>query len=259
MATRPLAAFSGDDMHTVFVISGVSRGLGAALAQAVLARGDRLIGISRTPSPLGVHIAHDLAQPTGLAEKLAPRLRAEITPPVRRYVLVNNAGVLAPIGTDYDAADIERNLMVNLAASIALSRAFLDILAEVAADKLVVNISSGAATRPFHGWSLYCAAKAGLEHFGRCLALEQQTAAHPADVVSISPGVIDTDMQAAIRAARPEQFPDLPRFQALHAGGALATPDAIADKLLAGIDAGARHAGVTLAIDDFAAGRATPA
>lgn len=259
MATRPLAAFFGKDMHSVFVISGVSRGLGAALAHAVLARGDRLIGISRSPSPLGTHIVHDLAQPAGLADKLAPLLRAEVGPQVRRYVLVNNAGVLAPIGTRYDTADIERNLMVNLAAPIALSRVFLDILAEVPADKRVLNISSGAATRPIHGWSLYCAAKAGLEHFGRCLALEQQVAAHPADVVNISPGVIDTGMQAAIRAATPEQFPDLARFQALHAEGALATPEAIADKLLAGIDAGARHAGVTLPIGDFAAGRTDPA
>lgn len=242
-------------MHTVFVISGTSRGLGAALAQAALARGDRVIGIARSPSPHGIHIAHDLSRPEGLAEKLLPALRAEVDARVRRYVLVNNAGMVGPIGTDYDAEGIRANLMVNLGAAIALTRAFLDALQDVDADKRVINISSGAAARPFHGWSLYCAAKAGLEHFGRCVALEQSAARHPADVVNISPGVIDTGMQAAIRAATPERFPDIERFRALHADGALASPEAIAGKLLAGVDAGARHAGATLRIEDYAAAR----
>lgn len=239
-------------MHTVLVISGSSRGLGAALARAALARGDRVIGIARSPSLHGTHIAHDLSRPEGLAEKLAPVLRAEVGPAVRRYVLVNNAGTIEPIGSDYDADGIRDNLMVNLAAPIALTRAFLDTLAAVDADKRIVNISSGAAARPIHGWSLYCAAKAGLEHFGCCVALEQATAAHPADVVSISPGVIDTAMQATIRATTAARFPELDRFRALHADGALAAPEAIAARLLAGIDRGTRHAGAALRIDDFA-------
>lgn len=240
-------------MNTVFLISGTSRGLGAALAEAATARGDIVIGISRSPAPHGRHIAHDLADPAGLADKVAPVLRELANGDARRFVLVNNAGMVAPIGTRYSVDDIQTNLSVNLGAAIALTRCFLDTLAEVATEKSIVNISSGAATRPFHGWSLYCAAKAGLEHFARCVALEQQSARHPADVVNISPGVIDTDMQAAIRASTPGQFPALARFKALHEEGELASPDAIAAKLLAGIDAGHRYSGGTVRIEEFAA------
>src|SRR5690606_26195986 len=150
-------------------------------------------------------------------------------PPPAGWVLVNNAGLLGPIGAQYAASDIQQVLQVNLAAPMLLARCFIDTLAEVDARKTVINISSGAATRVIRGWSLYSASKAGLDHFGRCLAAEQVDAAHPVDVVNLSPGVIDTGMQARIRAAGPEQFPDHARFVDLHARHALASPEAVAE------------------------------
>jgi len=241
---------------TCWVISGTSRGLGSALCRLARARGDRVLGIDRSAQHGGADVAlrHDLSRLEGLAEALLPLLHGEIRPEVDRYVLVNNAAVLEPIGDRADAAAIATHLSVNLGAVVLLSRLFIDALAEVPAAKLIVNISSGAAQRAIRGWSLYCASKAAVEHFARCLALEQADAALPCDAVSISPGVIDTGMQARIRASSEQDFPDLAHFAALHAGGHLAQAGDVAAKLLRGVDRADRHHGATLGIDRFAAG-----
>jgi benzil reductase ((S)-benzoin forming) len=85
----------------------------------------------------------------------------------------------------------------------------------------VVNISSGAGRRPISGWSAYCAAKAGLDMASRVAALEAETRGQAVEVASLAPGVIDTGMQATVRAASAEDFADVERFRAMKAEGAL--------------------------------------
>jgi benzil reductase ((S)-benzoin forming) len=79
----------------------------------------------------------------------------------------------------------------------------------------------------------YCAAKAGLDHFSRCVALEQAQQPHGAKVVSLAPGVIATGMQVRMRAADPQDFPDRARFVGLHEQGLLASPEQAAAQVLA--------------------------
>jgi NAD(P)-dependent dehydrogenase (short-subunit alcohol dehydrogenase family) len=79
----------------------------------------------------------------------------------------------------------------------------------------------------------YCAVKAGLDHFSRSVALDQAVARHPARIVSLAPGVIDTDMQVHLRAGDPTRFPDHARFVQFKASGQLDTPAAAAAKVLA--------------------------
>ena len=241
-------------MSRFWLISGASRGLGAALSRAAVARGDQVLGIARDAAAAGESLRWDLSGLDGLTEALAPRLQAAIAadPRPSGWVLVNNAGLLGPIGTQYAASDIQQVLQVNLAAPMLLARCFIDALAAVEARKTVINISSGAATRVISGWSLYSASKAGLDHFGRCLAAEQADAAHPVDVVNLSPGVIDTGMQARIRDASPDQFPDHARFVDLHARHALASPAAVAEAILRGVERKAAHGGATLGLAEFA-------
>ena len=74
--------------------------------------------------------------------------------------------------------------------------------ADLGVARRVVNISSGAASSPYAGWSVYCASKAGLDHFTRCVGLEQRGQAFPVTCIALAPGVIDTGMQEVIRASR---------------------------------------------------------
>lgn len=240
-------------MSVFWLITGASRGLGAALARAAVARGDRVLGIARSPAAAGESLCLDLADLDALAAAVGARLaqaqRGEPAP--QRWVLVNNAAVLGPIGSGWQAGDVEQVLRVNLGAPVVLARCFLDCLAGHPAPRLVLNVSSGAATRVIAGWSLYATSKAGLEHFGRCLAAEHRLDPRVA-VVSLSPGVIDTDMQARIRATGPQDFPDHARFVALHEQGALADPDTVAASILRGVDRGLRWEGASCRLEEFA-------
>ncbi len=239
-------------MPALLIITGTTRGLGAALAQLAVARGHRVVGLSRRVAPPGRSVVVDLADCAALPDALDTALDGESLADCERIVLVNNAAVLGPIGPGYSPDDVLHHLHTNLAAPIILSRAFVDRLAEIDRPKRIVNLSSGAATRPFDGWSLYCASKAGLDHFGRCLALETARARHPFDLLGISPGVIDTGMQADIRAAAYADFPDVDRFHALQAEGALADPKRVADVVLRAALSDAIHGGAVRSLAELA-------
>ncbi len=72
-----------------------------------------------------------------------------------------------------------------------------------------------------------------MDHFTRCLALDEALLPHGAKVCSLAPGVVDTDMQVHLRGADPKAFPDLANFAGLHAQGQLASPQAAAARVLA--------------------------
>jgi NAD(P)-dependent dehydrogenase (short-subunit alcohol dehydrogenase family) len=76
---------------------------------------------------------------------------------------------------------------------------------------VLVNISSGAAVKPYAGWAAYCASKAAVDQLTRVVALEE--APHGLRAVALSPGLVDTDMQAAIRASDEATFPEVDRFR----------------------------------------------
>ena len=238
-------------MSTFFIVTGTSSGLGAAFAQLASGREHRVVGLNRSPAAHGESITTDLQNLDQLGERLRSLLDDSARSSHQRFVLINNAATLSPIGEHYEAADVDALMSVNLSAPIILSRAFIDALAQTAAPKRIINLSSGASSRAFHGWSLYCASKAGLDHFGRCLALEQERAPHPVDVLGFSPGVVDTGMQSTIRSADQAQFPDRDRFRELQSSGALASPAAVAEVLLAAALSDRRYAGEVLRREDL--------
>lgn len=241
-------------MRNYWIITGASRGLGAALAQAAVAAGDTVLGLARQPSAAGESLIVDLADPAAAAETLRAHLRGADLAGFGQVLLVNNAAVLGPVGRDLALTDAARHYAINVLAPIALGQVFIAATAGLAARRRIVNISSGAASRPFAGWSLYCSSKAALEMHGRCLALEQQAASQPVEVVAISPGVIDTGMQAEIRGCDPAAFPEVARFLALKAEGALQSPASVAAALLRGVAAHRRYQGETVTLAQWAEG-----
>jgi benzil reductase ((S)-benzoin forming) len=184
------------------VLSGGSRGLGLALAEIYRQRGWELVEFSRSaPHPWSVKA--DLADPhaahaafTSTLAPLAARAWDEI-------LVVANAGVLAPIGPTArkPAPEVIANIDTNFASPILLMAAAVAAFQDHPCRKTVLNISSGAAQRSLAGWSLDCGAKAGVEHFVRTLAVEQAGQPHPLRAINVNPGLIDTEMQAAIRAS----------------------------------------------------------
>ena len=228
---------------TVIVLTGASRGLGAALARGLAGRGTLMVTLARRPDPaLQAHardrgceleqIAADLSDPQAVAGASA-RMRELLSADAARYRLINNAGTVHPVGRAdalNDGHAVVAALSLNVAAAVTLTAAFLQAVGGRGKDCRVLNISSGAGRNPNPGWAVYCATKAALDMYTRVAAAEQ--AAGGARLVSLAPGVVDTDMQADIRASDPAHFPALERFQAMHREGKLASPEAVAARLI---------------------------
>ena len=215
-------------MH-LYIVTGSSRGLGAALVQQLAQAGNTVVGIARKTNPAlqAEQWALDLADPLAAAERLQAWLRAN-----QRWdsaTLINNAALLSEPGplAASDLAGLSAALRVGLEAPTLLSRVFLAETAGVSTRRLL-NISSGLGRRARAGSAAYCAIKAGLDHLSRTLALEEPDVG----VVSLAPGVIDTDMQVQLRGADPTRFPEQTRFQDLKDGGQLQTADATAEAIV---------------------------
>jgi NAD(P)-dependent dehydrogenase (short-subunit alcohol dehydrogenase family) len=114
-----------------------------------------------------------------------------------------------------------------------LTAAFLKATQSIPIPRKVLNISSGLGRRPMASQSAYCAAKAGLDHFTRCLALDEARLPNGARVCSLAPGVIDTDMQNQLRSADVSNFPDQGKFSHLKLHGDLSSAQAAAARVLA--------------------------
>lgn len=190
-------------MH-LYIITGGSRGLGAALAQHLDQPGNTVISLARTTNPAlqCEQWTLDLADPLPAAERLQTWLRAHTG--WQSATLINNAALLSapgPLATS-DLAQLSAAMRVGLEAPTLLSRVFLAETADVPTRRLL-NISSGLGRRAMAGSASYCAVKAGLDHLSRALALEEPGVG----IVSLAPGVIDTDMQVQLRGADPARFP----------------------------------------------------
>ncbi len=224
-------------MRTV-VLTGVSRGLGAALFAALAARGDRLIAIGR-------HFTDDQRALAGAEPGRITLCRADLAaleiPPLTELAgateaaLIHNAGVVEPIGAvgALPAEAIAAAVAVNLTAPMLLTNAFLAAAPDSTQDIRILFITSTAAHRVIGGWSVYSATKAGGERFIDTLA--DQFGDDPRyTVVNVSPGVMDTDMQASVRRAATAggYFPDRERFLGLSERGELPSPADIAEKII---------------------------
>jgi NAD(P)-dependent dehydrogenase (short-subunit alcohol dehydrogenase family) len=214
--------------------------MGAAIAHQLLHEGHQLIAISRKLSaaldaPACEQWSADLTHPAPVAQRLATWLAAHDGGAFDSVTLINNAALLAPPGPLADAAyeDTAAALRASLEAPMLLTAAFLKATAAWACPRKVLNISSGLGRFAMAGSASYCAAKAGLDHYSRAVALEQADSPNGAKIVSLAPGVIETDMQTQLRGADGVQFPNRERFVQMHAQGQLMTPQAAADKVIA--------------------------
>ena len=232
--------------HHLTILTGASRGMGRAMAEQLIAAGHDLLCISRKTDDTLAGLAsrrgvaceqwpHDLARAESAAAKLEEWLSGRDGASFTSVTLINNAGLLpriAPLG-DIPARDLSDALRVDLEAPMLLAGAFLRATAAWKAQRKILNISSGLGRRPMASQAAYCAAKAGLDHFSRCVALEEAGRANGAKICSLSPGVIDTDMQVHLRSADGTLFPDIANFIGMKDDGVLASPADAAARVLA--------------------------
>lgn len=238
-------------MHDLVILTGASRGMGLAMARQLLQPGTVLLGLSRQSNAELTALAEqrratllqwqvDLADPAPVAAQLARWLAELDAPSLASATLINNAGVIPSIVplADCPANELAQALRVGLEAPMQLTAAFLRATATWVdagwrGPRKVLNISSGLGRRAMASQAPYCAAKAGMDHFTRCAALDEAQHPHGAKLVSLAPGVIDTDMQVQLRGGDPAAFPDRERFVELQRQGQLTSPEDAAARVLA--------------------------
>jgi benzil reductase ((S)-benzoin forming) len=229
----------------IYIITGASRGMGLALAQQLILPGNSLLCISRQTNPMLSEWAEQQQVPLAQwqvdlqdASQAASDLQAWIKPQLTKaesITLINNAGMIPQIAplSDVPATEIAKALRVGLEAPMLLTSAFLQTTAHFSGVKKVLNISSGLGRRAMASQAGYCAAKAAMDHFTRCVALEEALKPHGAKVCSLAPGVIDTDMQVQLRSAPDAVFPDKAAFVGMKDNGSLTSPFEAAGRLIA--------------------------
>jgi NAD(P)-dependent dehydrogenase (short-subunit alcohol dehydrogenase family) len=201
-------------MHNtpVAIVSGASRGLGAAVACWLGKAGAAVTLIARTEAKLnetGAKVRRLGGEPmicrADVSEYDACRNAVEKT--LDRFgridALVNNAAIVQPISAiaRTDPADWRYSIEVNLIGPFNLIRTAAAAL--IRQKGRIVNVSSGAANLTLESISAYCTAKAALNHFTRVLAVEEPELT----ALVVRPGVVDTDMQAFIRQEGPLAMP----------------------------------------------------
>jgi NAD(P)-dependent dehydrogenase (short-subunit alcohol dehydrogenase family) len=193
----------------VIIVTGASRGIGAAAAIALAHEGATVMLTARD-GRLAADVAQRIIESGGRASATAcdvsdyAAVEALVHETEGRFgrigALINNAGVIEPIATvaESDPTVWARNVEINLIGAYNPIRALLPRMIK-AGGGTIVNVSSGAAIRPLDGWSAYCSAKAGLAMLTRAIMLENT--ATGIRVFGFQPGTTDTDMQVTIRAS----------------------------------------------------------
>lgn len=220
-------------MH-IRIITGASKGIGKELYRQFAQSGDVVFGLARTnPEQHDNFYTVDITDYKAAEEAIKEIIRT-YSGEASSFTLINNAGVIEPIGFvgSLPRPDLAKAIEVNLTGPISLTNCFIRELESFEGKKNVLNISSGAGRKTYEGWSIYCTTKAGLDHFSQVTAVEQRAARHPVGIVSIAPGIIDTNMQQTIRTATEEQFPQLKRFVEYKEEGLLSSPEATAERLM---------------------------
>lgn len=234
------------------LVSGGSRGLGQAVCEQLQADGFKVVEFSRT-APHAYSVSCDFRNPKAVGEVVRSVMTELDYSDLETLLVVNNAGVLTPIGacTGVSTDAILDNMSVNLSSAVVFMTEVMRHIQNLPARKVIANISSGAATSPYAGWSLYCMAKAGIEQFVRSVAEEQKNSVTPVTLLNFVPGVIDTEMQREIRSTSKENFPEVDKFINRHQQGMLRSSNKVASALINAMTDRSLVSGQTVSVESY--------
>jgi len=213
----------------LILITGGGSGIGAALALRMAVQGYQILITGRrkailnkiqAKAPDKIQIqASDISSAKD-RKKLLKYIENQLP---LKYV-IHNAAIIEPIKFLESFTENEfKNLMaINLEGPLFLTQGLIPYLQNAR----ILNVSSGAAHKPYAGWGAYCISKAALHMAYQVFVKEFEN--RNIHFGSIRPGVVDTAMQTMIRKAKPKEFPLVERFKNLKKEGQLRSPDTIA-------------------------------
>jgi len=219
----------------VLIITGGSNGIGKATAQKYALENHKVFSISRSKATnVSFHqFTADLSNTTEAVNAINSVFSEINLNTISAITLLNNAGNLGEINTlgNLDSAKIQQTIQLNNTTPLIVSNEFIKLTQKLDCKKQIINISSGAATNPYAGWSVYCTSKAALDMTTKAIATEQDDVKNGVKCVAIYPGVVDTNMQTAIRKTSEAQFKNVQRFKDLKNNNELFSSEFVANKI----------------------------
>ena len=220
------------------IITGVSRGLGKAFFDILKDKEYYLICISRSFIDYQNKLAEsdnielikfDLNDINDLTLKLNNAIILKKCD-FDELIFINNAGVISSIGKvgNIDEKNIRKSININLVSPILISNYLSAFCSKNKIKFKIINISTGAADKPFEGWSIYCSTKSAAKMFFNVIEKENDNVV----VANIDPGVLNTSMQKEIRNADKSYFPLVDYFKNLGEKGELKEPSQVALNIL---------------------------
>lgn len=223
-------------MNNIVIITGGSKGIGKALAEKYSQENYIVFSLSRsnnTQIKNTTHVSIDLLrieEAKNAFEELLNEIK-KIT--FSSITLINNAGRLGRISNleNITSEDIHQSILLNTTIPLIFSSLFIKELTRFNCKKQIINISSGAAIKPYAGWSVYCSSKAALDMMTASIAEEQKDSTNSVNCFGIRPGVVDTNMQSQIRKTDISNFKNVQRFIDLKENNELYTPNFVAERI----------------------------
>ena len=246
-----------------FFITGISKGLGFALAQKLLENNHPVFGLGRTNNvnlanqypTLYKFIEFDMADSSVFTESLIEKFDiALIGGDAQKVILINSAASNEPVGIMHNLviSDIAKSLNTNLVTPIILSKVFIKLCESKKIPLRIVHVSSAAATKPFPGINLYSISKCGLEMLVNSIHSEELYINIPIESIGFRPGVMDTDMQKSQRNKKIAELPILQMFLDFQKNGLLRAPGVVAQVMYDQLLFGGVDSGRIYSIDEFA-------
>ncbi|BCB02053.1 (S)-benzoin forming benzil reductase [Bacillus sp. KH172YL63] len=227
------------------IVTGATRGLGESIARLFIEKGIGVMNISRSENEGLRKLAEDkgvpyeffpcdLSQSSQTGEVFREAGEKAFAKQAGTLYVVQNAGVVTPINPSGQVENdaLERSVNVNLLSPMIATNELIRASKGSATTMIIINISSGAGSRPVYGWSTYCATKAGVNMLTETVSLEFARTHSRHKAIAFSPGVMDTDMQGEIRSSSKESFADVESFQRYKEEGMLRSTDTVGEVLL---------------------------
>ncbi|SEM63195.1 benzil reductase ((S)-benzoin forming) [Mesobacillus persicus] len=227
------------------IVTGASKGLGEGIARKLLEEQVKVIAVSRSDNEELHEVARKIdgdyhyfrcnlastEETLAVFQRISETIFQQTTEAV---YLINNAGIVDPIETVGDLNDtaILDNVQINLTAPVLISNLIIKQAEKTQIPLTIANVTSGAAERPVHGWSIYCSTKAAINMFTRTTGLELENKASSTKMIAYSPGIMDTDMQTTIRSSTEKAFYDVDKFKEYKEKGMLRSPAIVANALV---------------------------
>jgi benzil reductase ((S)-benzoin forming) len=216
-----------------YFITGTSSGIGKALVnQLLLDENNFIYGYSRTNALENARFKHtvvDLSKLKKVCNITFPNLKK-----ADKIILINNAGTLGEIKHlgNLNNKDIITSFNVNITAVTILVNSFIKQYQSKKNERIIINISSGAAKSAYDGWATYCSTKAAINMLTETIDKEQKLQHSPIKAFAIAPGVVDTYMQEFIRKTDEKDFSNIEKFHSLKTSGSLYKAKDVANKLI---------------------------